>query len=136
MITPGNRRKVLLGSMTTQPVAPARIVVLARPDPARQIEAVLRQVGHEVYRTPDASGVASLVARIRPHLVIIARDIPWADEGDAPHRIARRLPQVPVLLIGEIDSSGHVQEIPELPSPIDPDALQVMVARLLGSSEG
>ena len=127
-----NRRKVLLESMHTPPEVPSRIIVLARPDLARQVETILRGSGHEVYRTPDTAGVISLVARIRPHLVIIAQDIPWADTTEIPYSLASRIPHVPVLVIGDSNGDGHATGIPRLPSPIDHIALQTMVARLLG----
>ena len=132
----GNCRKVLLGSMDIPPVVPSRIIVLARPDLARQVEAILRGSGHEVYRTPDAAGVVSLVARIRPHLVIIAQDIPWAETTDAPYSLANRIHQVPVILIGEVSGDGQTSGIPRLPSPIDHLDLQMMVGKLLGSVLG
>lgn len=109
-----------------------RIIVLARPDLARQVEAILRGSGHEVYRTPDAGGVASLVARIRPHLVIIALDIPWADATETPYGLASQIPQVPVLLIGDVNGDGRAAALPRLPSPINTVDLQEMVTRLLG----
>jgi hypothetical protein len=120
--------------MDLQPVLPTRIIVLARPDLARHVESVLRDSGHEVYRTPDASGVATLVARLRPHLVIIASDIPWADATETPHDLASRMHDVPVLLIGEINGDGHAIGIPHLAAPIDDATLQSMVTNLLVSS--
>lgn len=117
--------------MTTQPVAPTRVVVLARPELARQVESILHEAGHEVYRTPDASGIATLIGRVRPHLVIIACDIPWADGPESPLHVASRLHQVPVLLIGDARHIGSHAAIPQVPSPIDQDTLHVMVARLL-----
>jgi DNA-binding response OmpR family regulator len=118
--------------MDAQPVAPIRIVVVARPSLGRQVEAILRGDGHEVYRTPDAAGVVSLVARVRPHLVIMALDIPWADSTAAPHRLANGFFQAPVLLIGEADV--RVDGIPRLSSPIDGPSLRTTVSRLLALS--
>jgi DNA-binding response OmpR family regulator len=90
----------------------ARIVVLARPDRAREVETMLRSAGHEVYRTPDAAGVATLAARIRPHLVVIAQDIPWADATETPHSLARRLHEVPILIICDVTGDGTANNSP------------------------
>ena len=76
--------------MDTQPAAPLRIVVMARPSLAREAEAILRGDGHEVYRTPDDASLVALVARVRPHLVIIALDIPWADSVRTPRLLVER----------------------------------------------
>jgi DNA-binding response OmpR family regulator len=118
--------------MDARPVAPIRIVVVARPSLGRQVESILRGDGHEVYRTPDAAGVVSLVARVRPHLVIVALDIPWADSEEAPHRLANGLFQAPVLLIGEADDDVRVDGVPRLSSPIDGPSLRTTVSRLVG----
>ncbi|MCA9861642.1 MAG: hypothetical protein R2853_15460 [Thermomicrobiales bacterium] len=118
--------------MDTQPAQ--RIIVLARPELAREVEATLRGAGHEVYRTPDAAGVLALVARIRPHLVIIAQDLPWADATEPPFRVARDMNRTPVLLIDTVNGDGAASGIPWLPSPVDHAALQQMVARLLQPS--
>jgi DNA-binding NtrC family response regulator len=118
--------------MDAQPGVPIRTVVVARPKLARQLEELLRGDGHEVYRTPDAAGVVSLVERVRAHLVIIALDLPWADSAEAPHRLAERVHQVPVLLIGEAGDDERVGDIPRLSSPIDGASLRTTVSRLLG----
>lgn len=117
-----------------QSPASPRIIVLARPELAREVEAILRGAGHEVYRTPDAAGVISLVARIKPHLVIIALDLPWADAAETPYNVACHLRQVPVLLIDAVNGDGDAFSIPRLPSPVDHAVLQRMVSELLQSS--
>jgi DNA-binding response OmpR family regulator len=112
---------------------PTRVVVVARPDLARQVEMILYGAGHEVYRTPDVSGVASLVTRVRPHLVIIAQDIPWADPSETPSRLADQFHQVPVLLIGEAGEDGQSDKFPRLSIPLDWRSLLAMVDQFLES---
>ena len=89
-----------------------------------------------VYRTPDVSGVVSLVARVRPHLVIIAQDIPWADPGEIPSRLAGQFHGVPVLLIGGAGDDEHVESFPRLELPLDWRSLLAMVDLLLESIDG
>jgi hypothetical protein len=117
--------------MDTQPAVPTRVVVVARPSLARHVETILRNAGLEVYRTPDVSGVESLVARVRPRLVIIAQDIPWADPTETPYRLANQFSRVPVLLICEVGDDGPENSLPRLSTPIDRRCLLLMVAQLL-----
>lgn len=90
--------------MDARPLAPQCIVVMARPTLARVVAMTLRGEGYEVYRTPDDGGLGALVRRVRPHLVIIAGDLPWADAVNAPLDWVARLHPVPVLFIGETDT--------------------------------
>lgn len=115
---------------------PTRVVVVARPDLARQVETILRRADHEVYRTPDISGVASLVMRVRPHLVIIAQGIPWADPSETPTRLADQFHGVPVLLIGGDGNDGQAESFPWLSIPLDSRSLLVMVDQLLERIDG
>lgn len=119
--------------MDRQLAVPTRVVVVARPDLARQIETILCRAGHEVYRTPDVSGVASLVTRVRSHLVIIAQDIPWADPGETPSRLADQFQGVPVLLIGGAGDDGQADGFPRLSIPLDWRSLLITVEQLLDS---
>ena len=119
--------------MDRQLAVPTRVVVVARPDLARQVEAILRRAGHEVHRTPDVSGVAALVTRIRAHLVIVAQDIPWADPSETPSRLADQFHWVPVLLIGGAGDDGEADNFPRLATPLDQRSLLVMVDQLMDS---
>jgi hypothetical protein len=120
--------------MDGSPGTAKRIVVMARPALARAVAAILDGDGFELYRTPDDAGLVALVARVRPHLVIIALDMPWADSMEAPHHWVGRLHPVPVLVIGESDVDASVDEIARLSSPLAMAALRKSVGRLLGSN--
>ncbi|MGE5697270.1 MAG: hypothetical protein ACM4D3_19200 [Candidatus Sericytochromatia bacterium] len=119
--------------MDAQAGLPIRIVVMGRPGIAREVEVILRGDGHEVYRTPDDGSLVALVARVRPHLVIISLDIPWADPIDANGWVERLRP-VPVLLIGDVEDVGDVDSIPRISSSLDWASLRTTVRRLVGRS--
>jgi hypothetical protein len=117
--------------MGRQSVIPKRIVVLARPALARQAEAILRGRGHEVYRTPDDAGLVALVDRVRPHLVVIALDIPWASPVDSPSLWVRRLHPALVLFVGDVRGDQGLDGIPRIPAAFEPALLLSVVAELL-----
>jgi hypothetical protein len=121
--------------MDAQREVTIRTVVVARPKLARHVEAILSSEGHEVYRTPDAAGVASLIVRVRPHLVIIALDIPWADSTETPLFWDDGRRSVPVLLIGDIEDDHRLTGFPRLPSEFIADYLIATVAELLTVSD-
>lgn len=118
-----------------KPVAPNRIVVLGQPRVARQVQAFLSNSRYEIYRTPDAAGVVALVSRVRPHLIIIVQDIPWANVTETSRHLAEHYPRVPVLLISDADDEDGAFRIPRLSSLFDERSLQIMVAELLGVPE-
>ena len=104
---------------------------MARPRLAREAETILRRDGHEVYRTPDDSSLVELVTRVRPHLVIIGLNLPWADSVHEPHHWIERLHPVPVLLIREAPDERRLDGIPRLPAEFDQEHLVRMVSQLL-----
>lgn len=87
--------------MEVSPDVAARILVIARPALGRKIELALRLAGHEVYRTPDPSAAERLVARLRPHLAVVALDLPWGDAEDAIAQLSTARRAIPVLILGD-----------------------------------
>jgi DNA-binding response OmpR family regulator len=115
-----------------------RVVVLAHPVVGRRVEDILRRAGHEVHRTPDDGQLHHLVARLRPHLVIIALDFPRIDAAEVVHSIhqlIRRARTVPVLVLGEIAEDSRLDGIPQLPLAVDTHLLLGMVSTLLATED-
>jgi hypothetical protein len=112
-----------------------RIVVLARPGLGRRVEAILRSDGHEVYRTPDDGNLGALVSRLRPQLIIVALDIPWAGFQGSTQLLIEQMRPVPVLLLGEVEGDTQLDGIPRLPLAFDPWLLQAKVRGLLTTFE-
>jgi DNA-binding response OmpR family regulator len=96
-----------------------RILVLARPSVSRRLELVLQGVGYEVHRTPDASNLAELVARLHPALVIVSLDSPWFDEADVLRSLAAGPRPVPILLLGDERDDVGVRGAIRLPVAVD-----------------
>lgn len=107
-------------------------MVLARPTLARRAASILRGDGHEIYRTPDDDGLAALMDRVRPHLVLIALDIPWANAMASPSHWVERCHPAPVLFIGEAEGDRILEGIPRIPATFEPALLLSTVAALLG----
>jgi hypothetical protein len=119
--------------MDESPDVAARVLVIARPALGRKIEMALRMAGHEVYRTPDPSATESLVARLRPRIVIVALDLPWGDAEGAVARLCSSRHALPVIVLGE--SYGDGLEFAQMHLPLEADAIDVQeaVAALLAS---
>lgn len=107
-----------------------RILVVARPHDGRPLAAILRRAGYEVHRTPSDADLVVLVARLRPHLVIVVLGIPWGDAVSAVHPLLERAWPGPLLLLGEASGDTRVQGVPRLPLPVDEARLLATVHRL------
>jgi chemotaxis response regulator CheB len=110
-----------------------RIVVMARPALGRIVEAILRNASYEVHRTPDDGIFHSLVARLRPQLVIVELDIPWVDTAELVHHLLKRPRPVPVLLLGQAKGEPRLEGVPRLPLAIDTTLLLATVSSLLAT---
>ena len=112
-----------------------RIVVLAQPAVGRMVEAILHNAGHEVHRTPDDGMLSHLVARLRPHLVIVALDIPWVSTADVVHQLTTLPRSIPVLLLGEAEDDPRLDAHPRLPLAVDAGLLLAAVSSLLTTAD-
>ncbi len=117
--------------MNEPPAAVCRIVIMARPALGRAVEEILRGAGNEVHRTPGDGDLRSLVARLRPHLVIVALDIPWVDAIAAVQSLLDGSRRVSVLLLGTARSDPRLDGVVRLPVPVDPRTLLSEVNGLL-----
>lgn len=120
--------------MVVAMAGPARILVVARPALGRAVAAALAAAGHEVHRTPDAGSVHALAARLRPHLAVVALDLPWGDAVAAAHRLRAGAPPLPVLLLGEAGDDPRAHGLPVLPLAVDAVGLLAAVATLLAAA--
>src|SRR4051794_18672591 len=109
----------------------ARIVVIARPAVGRQIVQSLVGSGYEVFRTPSALDLASLVDRIRPHLAIIAVDLIGCDGIEAALEIQSQTSGGQILLFGEADGDRRASELPIVSSIGSARAFQSTVQNML-----
>jgi hypothetical protein len=115
--------------MSEFPERAGRIVLLARPALGRRIETILRGDGYEVHRTPGGDGFHGLVALLRPHLVIMALDIPWNDPVAVMREVREGPWVVPLLLLGETDP--RFEGIARLPETIADTPLLAAVRSML-----
>ena len=112
-----------------------RIIVMARPARGRRLGATLRGAGYEVHRTPDDGDLARLVARLRPHAVIVTLDIPWIDALDVVQPMIAGARSVPVLLLGEAEDDPRLEGHPRLPLEVNAARLLAAIGRLVGFSD-
>ena len=113
-----------------------RILVVARPSDGRPVEAVLRGAGYEVHRTPVDADLELLVWRLRPHLVIIALNIPWGEGVTAVQPLLEGAWPRSILLLGETASDARVVGLPRLPLGVEPGRLLAAVNCLLAAPDG
>jgi DNA-binding response OmpR family regulator len=111
-----------------------RILVVARPDLGRVLAGALRAGGYEVYRTPGDSDLFAVVARLRPHLTIVALDLPWVDAREIVQPLRAGPTAAPLLLLGEADAGSVIDDTPRLPLTVDAAQLLAAVALLVSSS--
>jgi hypothetical protein len=111
-----------------------RIIVMAQPARGRKLEALLRGAGYEVHRTPDDGDLVRLVARLRPHAVIVTLDIPWINVLDVVHPMFAGARSVPVLLLGEVEDDPRLGGYPRLPLEANAALLLAAIESLVGSS--
>jgi DNA-binding response OmpR family regulator len=112
---------------------PSRILVVARPGLGRAVEAALRGAGYEVHRTPGEADLAVPAARLRPALVVVALDLPWADALGAARPLLAGPRPVPVLLLGEPGDDARADGMPCLPLAIDAARLRAAVVALVAA---
>jgi CheY-like chemotaxis protein len=112
-----------------------RIVVLARPQLGRSVEATLRNAGYEVHRTPDHLHLGALAVRLRPDLIIVALDLPWVDAIDAVELLREEEPSVPVLLLGDAGGDRRLNGRTRLPLAVDPLLLLATLDCLLAADQ-
>ncbi len=116
--------------------ATGRILVVARPMLARSVEATLCPAGYEVHRTPGGEDLGGSAARLRPHLVVVALDLPWIDAALAVQPLVARPRPLPVLLLGEEAADVRLARVPRLPLALDAARLLAAVAELLRLAGG
>ena len=112
-----------------------RILVIARPALGRMVEATLRGAGYEVYRTPGDLDFVVRVARLRPHMAIVALDLPWMDALEAVQPLIEEARPVPVLLLGEAQGDPRLDGVPRLPLAVDAALLLTTVSGLLATPD-
>ena len=121
--------------MTETVVQAKRVVVVARPQLGRSIEGTLRAAGYEVHRTPDGLNLDALAARLRPHLIIVALDLPWVDVIEVVGLGSKDEASASILLLGDGGSDPRLDGTPRLPLPVEPAVLLATVDGLLAGSE-
>ena len=121
--------------MSQRAEVPGRILVVARPGLGRAVEAVLGAAGFEVHRTPGGADLGVPAARLRPALVVVALDLPWADPLGAVRPLLAGPRPVPVLLLGEPGDDPRADGVPRLPLATDATRLRSAVADLVAVPE-
>jgi hypothetical protein len=58
-----------------------RILIIAKPELSRELEAPFRRAGWSVYRSPNVSALALHLSSIQPQALLIGLDAPWFDRG-------------------------------------------------------
>jgi CheY-like chemotaxis protein len=117
--------------MIARPVAPTRILVVARPARSRAVAEALAGTGYSVNRTPSAEDLTALVARLGPELIVIALDLPWSDTRAAVCQLRERTRPVPVLLLTDDEPAAGLSDLPRLPLAADAALLRSTVVDLL-----
>jgi CheY-like chemotaxis protein len=117
--------------MSARPVAPTRILVVARPARSRAVGDALAGTGYTVNRTPSADDLAGLVARLGPELVVIALDLPWSDTRAAVRQLRERARPVTVLLLTDDELPASLADLPHLPLATDAALLRATVVDLI-----
>jgi DNA-binding response OmpR family regulator len=97
------------------------------------VEAALGAAGYEVHRTPGGADLAVPAARLRPSLVVVALDLPWADALEAARPLLAGPRPVPVLLLGEPGDDARADGVPRLPLATDAAGLRAAVAGLVAA---
>ena len=120
---------------TVNPDTPrtARILIVARPALSRAISSALSAAGYEVHRTPDAASAVEAARRLRPHVAIVASEIPGSS-GEVVARLLRASRvSLPVILMGETPTPAELEAIVGVPRDVTPAELLAVIAQQLPS---
>lgn len=113
----------------------ARLLIVARPALSREISTTLTAAGYEVHRTPDAASAVEAARRLRPHLAIVATEIPGSS-GQAVAKLLRdNHTDIPIILVGMDVEDPDANDLVLIPANPDPQMLlRLVAARLNGAS--
>jgi len=121
-----------IGSMTTDNVRTARILIVARPATSRAISSTLALAGYEVHRTPDANSAVEVAQRLRPQLAIVAADVPGSSGGSVARLLRSSQEDLPIIVIGIAGEQPITREVVWVPADLTPATLLATVADQLG----
>jgi CheY-like chemotaxis protein len=121
----------------------ARILVID-DDPAivDLLRMRLEELGHQVFQALDATGGMMIAAREKPDLITLDFKMPAGDGAEVLKRLRGNTftAKVKILFVTGMSEYDLEHAIPDdpgtrfLPKPIDPEALKLKLAELLGAS--
>ena len=121
----------------------ARILVID-DDPAivDLLRMRLEELGHQVYQALDATGGMMIAAREKPDLITLDFKMPAGDGAELLKRLRGNsfTAKVKIIFVTGMSEYDLEHAIPEdsgtrfLQKPIDPDALKLKIAELLGEA--
>lgn len=105
--------------------------MVARPSDGRPVEAVLRGAGYEVHRTPTDGDLEALVLALRPHLVMMALNLPWVDAASAIQGLMDGAWSGSILLLDVAETDSAIEGFPRLPLNVEPAPLLEAIEQLI-----
>ena len=106
----------------------ARVLIVARPALSREISTTLTAAGYEVHRTPDAASAVEVARRLRPHLAIVANEIPGSSGQNVAKLLRSSQSTIPVILLGMANDDPQTGDLVQIPAHPDPQVLLRIVA--------